>query len=138
MRQAESVFIDTSYVLALVNEDASYHAKAQQLSPLLVVPRKIYITEAVILEIGNALSTRKRDEAASFVRQCYDEDNIEVSNVTTDLVMKALDLFEKRPDKLWGLVDCVSFVVMKQNRIKQALTSDKHFVQAGFQALLLN
>ena len=39
-------------------------------------------------------------------------------------------------DKEWGLIDCVSFVVMEYRGITEALTSDAHFEQAGFQALL--
>jgi predicted nucleic acid-binding protein len=44
-------------------------------------------------------------------------------------------LFAARPDKDWSLVDCISFVVMKQRRLKDALTTDRHFEQAGFRAL---
>jgi len=50
---------------------------------------------------------------------------------------KAFSLFKSRGDKTWGLVDCFSFVVMKENRIKQALTFDDHFRQAGFDTPLL-
>ncbi len=39
-------------------------------------------------------------------------------------------------DKEWGLVDCVSFVTMNQLGITEALTTDRHFEQAGFVALL--
>ncbi len=39
-------------------------------------------------------------------------------------------------DKEWGLVDCVSFVVMREHGIEAALTTDRHFIQAGFRALL--
>jgi len=45
-------------------------------------------------------------------------------------------LYQGRPDKEWGLVDCVTFVVMKKRGITEALTADEHFEQAGFQALL--
>lgn len=38
-------------------------------------------------------------------------------------------------DKQWGLVDCISFVVMRERGIDEALTADHHFVQAGFRAL---
>jgi uncharacterized protein len=48
-----------------------------------------------------------------------------------------LELFRNRPDKEWGLVDCISFVVMTEKGIAQALTADQHFNQAGFKALLL-
>ncbi len=35
-----------------------------------------------------------------------------------------------------GLVDCISFVVMRERNIEAALTADEHFIQAGFRALL--
>ncbi len=39
-------------------------------------------------------------------------------------------------DKAWGLVDCISFGVMRKAGVTAALTFDQHFVQAGFQALM--
>ncbi len=50
--------------------------------------------------------------------------------------VNAWSLFERRIDKEWGLTDCYSFVVMKKFDIKQALTTDKHLEQAGFEILL--
>jgi len=50
----------------------------------------------------------------------------------------AFELFRYRPDKEWGLVDCVSFIVMKDYELTEALTMDVHFKQAGFRALLLD
>jgi predicted nucleic acid-binding protein len=47
-----------------------------------------------------------------------------------------VDLYAERPDKGWSLTDCISFVVMRQQGITQALTGDHHFEQAGFTALL--
>ena len=48
----------------------------------------------------------------------------------------ATDLYGQRPDMEWGLTDCVSFTLMRERNITQAVTADQHFVQAGFQALL--
>jgi hypothetical protein len=47
-----------------------------------------------------------------------------------------IDLYSRRPDKAWSLTDCISFVVMTQRQITDALTGDHHFEQAGFRALL--
>ncbi len=55
---------------------------------------------------------------------------------SSDLFQRGLALFGKRPDKDWSLVDCISFVVMKERRLTDALTTDLHFKQAGFKALL--
>jgi predicted nucleic acid-binding protein len=48
-----------------------------------------------------------------------------------------LDLYRERADKRWGLVDCASFLVMKDEQIVEAFTTDQHFEQAGFKAMLL-
>jgi hypothetical protein len=61
---------------------------------------------------------------------------VEVVPMTSDLYGQAFDLFRNRPDKEWGLTDCASFVVMRARGMTDALTSDDHFEQAGFQALL--
>jgi len=46
-------------------------------------------------------------------------------------------LFQSRPDKEWGLTDCVSFVLMEREGVTQALAADVHFRQAGLEAMLL-
>lgn len=46
-------------------------------------------------------------------------------------------MYSRHTDKTWGLVDCISFVAMQERGITEALTADRHFVQAGFRALLL-
>jgi hypothetical protein len=45
-------------------------------------------------------------------------------------------LFTSRADKDWSLTDCLSFIVMGRRNIRQALTADNHFEQAGFHAVL--
>jgi uncharacterized protein len=54
----------------------------------------------------------------------------------TRLFQRGVDLFEQRQDKDWSLTDCLSFVVMRDEGISQALTGDEHFEQAGCTALL--
>jgi len=49
----------------------------------------------------------------------------------------ALALYARRADKDWSVTDCVSFVVMEEHGLKEALTADHHFAQAGFHTLLL-
>ena len=64
--------------------------------------------------------------------------NVEIVLLTNDLYIAAFNLFKQRKDKEWGLVDCLSFIVMQNRGITDALTADTHFQQAGFQALLKN
>jgi uncharacterized protein len=54
------------------------------------------------------------------------------------LLQEAIALYRRHRDKSWGLTDCVSFVLMRQENIIEALTADVHFRQAGFMALLLD
>jgi hypothetical protein len=60
-----------------------------------------------------------------------------VEIVFTDPVLwsKGWQIYEKRLDKAWSLTDCVSLAVMNDRGISDALTSDRHFVQAGYHAL---
>lgn len=63
---------------------------------------------------------------------------IEVVPLTEDLYAQAAALYERHTDKEWGLTDCVSFVVMRERGIQEALTTDTHLRQASFRALLLS
>lgn len=50
---------------------------------------------------------------------------------------QAVELFRERSDKEWSLTNCLSFVVMGELSLVDALAADHHFTQAGFRALLL-
>ncbi|HLX09586.1 MAG TPA: hypothetical protein VKY89_17160 [Thermoanaerobaculia bacterium] len=57
-------------------------------------------------------------------------------HISQALFDRALELYDRRFDKTWGLVDCASFLVMEDQGISQAITNDRHFEQAGFKSLL--
>ena len=57
-------------------------------------------------------------------------------HLTPQLFAQGFTLYKSHQDKAWGLVDCISFIVMREAGVNQALTFDQHFVQAGFQALM--
>ncbi|WP_199307090.1 type II toxin-antitoxin system VapC family toxin [Alkalinema sp. FACHB-956] len=57
-------------------------------------------------------------------------------HIDSTIDQTAWELCQNRPDKPWSLVDCSSFIVMRQMTIQQALTTDHHFEQAGFTRLL--
>lgn len=130
-------FVDTSYVVALVNPRDENHEKANELvdaydkKPLLV-------TDAVLLEIGNSLAKGYKQNAIEIIEEFFDSPEVEIVRLDEILFDKAFELYKSHTDKTWGLVDCISFVVMRERGITNALTSDKHFVQAGFRALMLD
>ncbi len=55
---------------------------------------------------------------------------------TMEWFERGLELYERRPDKEWSVTDCISFAVMTERGVSEALTNDRHFEQAGFQILL--
>jgi uncharacterized protein len=60
----------------------------------------------------------------------------EIVSASASLFERGAELYARRPDKYWTLTDCISFVVMTERGIVEALTGDHHFEQAGFRALL--
>ena len=132
------VFLDTSYAIALSSEKDEFHRKARLVAQKLAASgSKVVTTRAVMLEIGNALSKlRYRQAAARLIDAMEADPNVGVVPLTDSLFERALNLFRERQDKEWGLVDCISFIVMRERAIYSALTTDDHFAQAGFRVLL--
>lgn len=128
------LFLDTYYVQALLNPRDPHHEHALTLLPLVRRAAEVVITEAMFAEVGSALSgtPRLRQLAAAFIRRCYAEANMAVVSVDTALLARALELFESRADKDWGLTDCISFVGMREHNLVDAATRERHFQQAGF------
>ncbi|WP_292771135.1 hypothetical protein [Nostoc sp. NOS(2021)] len=83
------------------------------------------------------MSAFNRTAAIRFIQQCYQTPNMCVVSVDTELLNRALQLYQSRLDKTWGLTDCISFIVMQYQGLIIAATADQHFVQAGYRALLL-
>jgi len=133
----ERFFIDTVFIQALLNSHDQYHTKAKEFLPRLRKASEVWITEAILVEVCNAFSAINRIAPIQFVEYCYSTDNIQVVKIDTPLLMRAITLYKNRPDKMWGLTDCISFVVMDEQGLMEAVTADKHFVQAGYRALLL-
>ena len=65
-----------------------------------------------------------------------DDPLIETCWVDRDLHVRAIALLRNREDKAYSLCDAVSFVLMRQLGINEALTTDRHFEQEGFVRLL--
>lgn len=127
----DRIFVDTSFVLALINERDQYHEQAKPLS-FEFEQSFLITTVAVLLEIGNALANNFRKEANAILRLLRTSSKVEVISIDERLFEKALDIYEKHDDKSWGLVDCISFVVMGERGITDVLTFDGDFSAAGF------
>ena len=129
------IFLDTSFVVAIINNDDQFHKAALDLEKNLKTYVTIWITEAILIEIGNTFSKSNKSQVSDFIQYCYESPQIHVENTDEGLLRQALDLF-KYTDKDWSLTDCISFVVMKREGIDIAYSSDHHFEQAGFHYIL--
>lgn len=133
------VFLDTSFAIALSSVTDQNYVRAVKLANQIETDRTRLVTiQAILLEIGNSLSKQKYRAAAIQLLESIEADpSVEVVLLTNSLYKLAFDVFKQREDKEWGLVDCISFVVMQDRGITDALTADTHFQQAGFRALIL-
>jgi len=135
--RGDRLFLDTAFIQALLNPRDDFHNRAKTLLPRIRTAKEVWITEAIFVEVGNALSAFNRSGAVQFIQQCDRTENIKVVSVHTELLIQSLALYQSRSDKTWGLTDCISFTVMQQQNLIDAVTSDRHFIQAGFRALML-
>ncbi|MBG1265233.1 type II toxin-antitoxin system VapC family toxin [Nostoc sp. WHI] len=128
------ILVDTSFIIALVNERDQYHERAIK-SADQYDGQSLLVTDGVLLEVANALARGYKAEAIQVIEDLLSAEDVEIVHMTIDLFNRAFDLYKTHQDKTWGLVDCVSFMVMRDRGIRTALTFDRHFVQAGFQVL---
>jgi len=132
---SNKIFVDTLFLVALINRRDQYHQQARELAdrfngyPLLT-------TDAILLEFGNALARNYKNEAVDLIEYFLSAEEAEIFRLTPELFDKAFALYKSYRDQSWGLVDCISFVVMREANVTQALTCDRHFIQAGFQTLM--
>ncbi len=132
----KAIFLDTFFIQALLNRRDNFHAKAAALFPQVKATPEVWTTEAVLIEVGNALASKNREGAAEFIRSCYTTPNVKIISVDTSMLKRAVSLYETHTDKDWGLTDCISFVAMKDKGINLVLSADIHFRQAGFTPIL--
>ena len=129
-----TVFADTSFYLALLDERDVLHELALKHSR---VNRTILTTEFIILELGNACA-RAEDHAdfLALLAGMRTSPRTKIVPLDSSVLQRGLGLFAGRADKDWSLTDCTSFVVMRDQGVTEALSADRHFQQAGFDALL--
>ncbi len=132
------VFLDTSYAIALSAISDDFHDQAVEIAYQVETEKtRLVTTQAILLEIGNALSRQRyRRAAIALLRSLQSDPKVEIVPLSEANYTQAFQLFSRRLDKEWGLVDCLSFVTMQNRGITAALTTDDHFRQAGFQVLL--
>jgi len=133
-----TVFADTGYWVAFINRQDPYHHKVKELGDALKDVR-ILTSEVVLIELLTYFSNKGeffRKIAVAALKNIQQDPLIVVVPQTKALFESTVIRYDKMSDKLWSFTDCCSFEIMKAKRIREALAHDKHFVQAGFVALL--
>ena len=134
----KTVFADTAYWVAMARPRDQWRSAARnalrQLGPVNLVT-----TDEVLTEFLTSLSwtgPEARLRAVRSVRTLQNDSRVQVIPQSRESFCKALDRYEARRDKSYSLQDCVSMNVMEAQSITEILTSDRHFEQEGFTALM--
>ncbi|MBI3944696.1 MAG: type II toxin-antitoxin system VapC family toxin [Armatimonadetes bacterium] len=134
------VFADSAGWGNLFDAGEPYHQEAIRLyQEIRRQGGRLVTTNYVMAETVSQMISPLRMPRASmvgFISGLKASPHVEIVHVDPDLDTAAWQLLTQRPDKEWSLVDCASFVVMQQRGITDALTTDRHFEQAGFGRLL--
>lgn len=128
------VFADAFYFVARLNRRDQHHERVVAFSREF--RSQILTTDWVLMEVADALAKSEcRSRIRDFTLHLRQASGCEVVPTSRDLLDRALELYQQHKDKEWTLTDCVSFVIMRERGITEALTEDRHFVQAGFTVL---
>jgi uncharacterized protein len=129
------IFADTYYYLAILNPRDQGNASASEASERH--GRHFVTTHWILAEVGDALArVEDRPKFLALLDALVADRGVEIVAADDQLYWEGVQLFRNRPDKNWSFTDCTSFVVMEKMGIRDALTADIHFEQAGFVALL--
>jgi hypothetical protein len=134
------IFADTAGWGHLVDASQAYHTRAATLyRQARQQGRKLITTNYILTELVALLLSPlriPRPRLIAFIEGLKASPHVDIVHMDLALDAQAWQLFTERPDKEWSLVDCASFVVMRQRGMLDAFTTDHHFEQAGFVCLL--
>jgi uncharacterized protein len=135
---SEAVFADSAFLYALVDRrDAAHSSAVSQFGKLLRAQRRIITTDYVVDEALTLTKARTNGAVAiALLDRIEQSEAIAVEIVGAARFELAKAFFRKHSDHGYSFTDCASFVVMRELNLTDALTTDAHFVEAGFRALL--
>jgi uncharacterized protein len=138
MSMAGEIFIDTSGFYALLVRGDDGHQRAQEILARAGEKRQQFVTTDYVLdETATLLMARGyRLVIAKFFESVFESKACRLIWMDVDYFEKTKRSFLRALDKGWSFTDCLSFIVMKELRLREALTKDDHFRAAGFRPLL--
>ncbi len=130
-----TVFADAFYFVARLNRHDQHHERVLEFSRGFRA--RLLTSDWVLMEVADALAASEcRGRVREFILHLRGPAACEIVPASRGLLDRALELYDQHADKQWTLTDCVSFVIMRECNLTDALTGDRHFEQAGFAALL--
>ena len=130
-----TVFADAFYFVARLNRHDQHHERVLKFARDFRA--RLLTSDWVLMEVADALAESEcRGRVRDFIFHLRGTAACEIVPASRELLDRALDLYHQHTDKKWTLTDCVSFVIMRERKVMDALTGDRHFEQAGFTALL--
>jgi predicted nucleic acid-binding protein len=133
-----AAFLDTSGWYATLNARESGHSKSVAAVAGWIQAGRCLVTTNLVVAEMQTLVCRGRGPAAGvrFLDNLYQDASCEVVFVDRELERSAVDRWLRRyGDQGFSLADAVSFEVMRERRIRDVLTLDKHFEVAGFRVV---
>ncbi len=130
------LLLDTSGLLCYIHSGEPEHQKAVEFLDSVSGS----LTHSYVLAEFIALAQVRRFPritALNFIIDLLENPDIETVWINEFLHREAVKLLMARQDKTYSLCDAVSFVLMRQRGVTEALTTDRHFEQEGFRRLLL-
>lgn len=129
-------FADSTFYVALLLARDSGHGDAKALAASWT--GRIVTSEYILTEVANHLSSSRfgRQKFGEFLTSIESDRSTEVVAASRDLWSRGVALYLQRADKEWSLTDRISFVIIEERGLGEALTADHHFEQAGLRALL--
>ena len=129
------MLLDTSGLLCIYDAQDFRHATA---SAFFRAARQMLTSNYVLAEFIALAHARRlpRIGALDFIVDLQAVPRIEVMWIDETLHNRALALLQSRLDKTYSLCDAVSFLLMRERKLTEALTTDRHFEQEGFTRLL--
>jgi len=125
------VFLDTVGLIAQWDTTDQWHALANAAYQQIAAQRKSVVTTTfVLLECGNTAARHSVRGDVCALRQALELRN-ELIVPTEDDWIQAWEAYERGEAAQAGIVDHVSFVVMRRLGITEAFTNDRHFSAAG-------
>ncbi|HEX5871814.1 MAG TPA: type II toxin-antitoxin system VapC family toxin [Longimicrobium sp.] len=129
----DPLFLDTGFLIALNAADDQYHKRAVEHWRLIGRTRLLVTTTYIVDEVVTFFNSRGRHQRAMELGTLLITSGwVELLHVDENLFRAGWEYLVKHADKRFSLTDCISFVVMNQMGLQDALTFDAHFEQAGF------